>query len=84
MAHHLALGGGAGLAHWLIRLFIWHEIFRLIRYVWRVPTVGPFLVVVIIVGVVGFFVWRQQRGPFRRGARRGSSGYGTGSGPRDW
>jgi hypothetical protein len=83
-AHHLALGGG-GLAHWIIRLFIWHEIFRLIRYLWRIPTFGPFIVVLLGLIVVGLIVWRRSRGPIRWGRRRGgSTGYGSGGGPRDW
>jgi len=33
-----ALGRGGGLVHFLIRLAIWHEIWRAIRAVWRIPT----------------------------------------------
>ncbi len=83
--HHLALGGG-GLGHWIVRLFIWHEIWRLFRYLWRIPTFGPFIVVALGLILVGLVVWRQVRGPIRwsRGRARGSAGYGTGAGPRDW
>lgn len=83
--HHLALGGG-GIAHWLIRLFIWHEIWRLFRYLWRIPTFGPFIVVGLGLVLVGLIIWRQYHGPVRGGRRRGSgsAGYGTGAGPRDW
>lgn len=83
--HHLALGGG-GLAHWIVRLFIWHEIWRLIRYLWHIPTFGPIIVVALGVIFVGLLVWRQFHGPIWAGRRRGrgSTGYGTGSGPRDW
>jgi len=91
---HLALGGGAGLAHFLIRLFIWHEMWRLARAVWHVPTFGPFLVVLVGSALVALMVWRQQRGAvgprgrrWRRRVRRtgsGVRGYGTGAGPRDW
>lgn len=79
----LALGGG-GLAHWIIRLFIWHEIFRLIRYVWHIHTFGPFIVVVILLAIVGLTVWRRQRGPRPWRRQRGSTSGGTGTGPRDW
>lgn len=83
-SRHLALGGG-GLAHWLIRLFIWHEIWRLIWYLWRIPTFGPFLVIALGCVLVGSAVWRGYHGPIWRGRRRGgSTGYGTGAGPRDW
>ena len=83
--HHLALGGG-GLAHWIVRLFIWHEIWRLIRYLWRIPTFGPFIVVALGLIIVGLAVWRQYRRTTWTGRRRGtgSTGYGTGGGPRDW
>lgn len=82
--HHLTLGGG-GLAHWLVRLFIWHEIFRLFRYLWRIPTFGPFIVIGLGVVLVGLVVWRQYHGPMWPGRRRGgSAGYGTGRGLRDW
>lgn len=83
--HHLALGGG-GLAHFIVRLFIWHEIGRLFRYLWRIPTFGPFIVIGIVLVMVGLVVWRRVRGPYwgRRRRATGSTGYGTGSGPRDW
>jgi hypothetical protein len=90
---HLALGGG-GLGHWIVRLFIWHELFRLLRYLWRIPTVGPFLVVLLGLIIVGLLVWRQARGPRGPGGRwrgrpgggggQGPGGSGSGPGPRDW
>lgn len=83
--HHLTLGGG-GLAHLIVRLFIWHEIWRLLRYLWRIPAFGPFIVVALGLVLVGLMVWRQVHGPIWAGRRRdsGPTGYGTGSGPRDW
>jgi hypothetical protein len=83
--HQLSLGGG-GLAHFIIRLFIWHEIGRLVRYLWRIPTFGPFIVVALGLIVVGLAVWRRYRGPIWGSRRRrgGSAGHGTGRGPRDW
>ena len=79
---HVALGGG-GLVHWLVRLFIWHEIFRLFRYLWRIPTFGPFIVVILGLILVGIIVWRTSR---NNRSTRGTSGPppGSGSGPRDW
>ena len=82
--HYLALGGG-GLAHWIIRLFIWHEIWRAIHLLWRIPTFGPIIVIGLIVVLVGLAVWRRYHGPFWGRRRRGGlAGYGTGSGPHDW
>ncbi len=91
--HHLALGG-AGIGHFLVRLFIWHEIARLFRYLWHIPTFGPFIVIGLVVLIVGLLIWRRARGPigwggrgpgFGFGRRRGgSTGYGSGGGPRDW
>jgi H+/Cl- antiporter ClcA len=78
----LALGGG-GLAHLIIRLFIWHEIWRLIRYLWLIPTFGPFIVVLLVLSLVGFAIWRRNGRSWGR-RRRGSAGYGSGTGPRDW
>jgi hypothetical protein len=84
-AHHVALGGG-GIGSLIIHLFIWHEIFRLFRYLWHIPTFGPFIVLLLGVVLVGYLVWRRSGKPVRLGRnRRGdSSGYGSGSGPRDW
>jgi hypothetical protein len=95
--HGLALGGG-GIGSLLIHLFIWHEIYRLVLFLWRIHTVGPFLVLLLGAGLIGAMVWRKGRGPIRWGRRpirwgrrrgsgadvSGSTGYGTGSGPRDW
>jgi hypothetical protein len=93
--HALALGGG-GIGSLLIHLFIWHEIWRLVLLLWRIHTVGPFLVVLLGLGLIGAIVWRRGRGPIRwgrgpvrwgrrrAGYSRGSTRYGTGSGPRDW
>ena len=67
--HALAAGGaaglgrlsGGGLAHFIVRLFIWHVIWRAGRGFWHIPTVGPFVVVLLIVAVVALVVLRKQR-----------------------
>jgi hypothetical protein len=84
-AHHVALGG-AGIGGLIIHLFIWHEIFRLFRYLWHIPTFGPFIVVLLGLVVVGYIAWRRSGKPVRFGRprRNGSAGYGSGSGHRDW
>jgi hypothetical protein len=69
-----ALGRG-GLGHLIFRLFIWHAIWRFIRLIWRVPTFGPVLFVLIIAVIIGLIVWgRRGRRPRR----------GTDAGPRAW
>ncbi len=87
--HNLALGGG-GLAHWLIRLFIWHAIWRLLRYLWHIHTFGPYIVIALVLVIAGLVIWRQSRGSvrLRRSRNSGPAGddrdSGTGTGPRDW
>jgi hypothetical protein len=80
---YVALGGG-GLARLLIHLFIWHEIWRLLHYVWHIHTFGPVIVIVVVLVLIALSVWHRQWRPFRRRQRGGSTGYGTGGGPRDW
>jgi hypothetical protein len=83
---HLALGGG-GVAGLIIHLFIWHEVWRLVRLLWHIHTVGPFIVIALGLLLAATLVWRRSHriGGYSWGRRRsGSAGYGTGSGPRDW
>jgi hypothetical protein len=80
----LALGGG-GLGSLLVHLFIWHLIWRSAFALWRIPTFGPVIVVVLVIAMVAAGVYRSRRGaiwPWR--SRGGRHGYGTGDGPRDW
>jgi hypothetical protein len=62
-----ALGGG-GLAHFLVRLFIWHEIWRLGRELWHIPTFGPIIVILLGVAVVALSILRSRGGLGWRGA----------------
>ena len=88
----LALGGGGGLAHLILRLFIWHAIWRLGLLIWRVPTVGPGLVVLIVLALVALAIFRAGRGrgwpgPGWPGRGRGDpfgDRAGGKAGPRDW
>jgi hypothetical protein len=55
------LGGGGGLGRAIAHLFIWHLIWRAGLGLWRVPTVGPFLVVALGLVIVALIVARAQR-----------------------
>lgn len=88
---HIAPGvaiGGGGIASLIVHLFIWHEIWRLVRFLWHIHTFGPFIVVALGLLLVAGTIWRRSHGSWgglRWGRRRaGSTGYGSGSGPRDW
>jgi hypothetical protein len=70
-----ALGGG-GLAHLIIRLFIWREIWRFIRLIWHIQTFGPWIVGLIVAVIIGLIVWRKQRGQRPRA--------GADTGPQGW
>jgi hypothetical protein len=83
------------LAHIIIRLFIWHFIWKFVLLLWHVPTAGPYLVVLLGCALVGLVVWRKQRRTLGGSAatrwlpgghrpRGGLARYGTGGGPRDW
>jgi hypothetical protein len=76
--------GGGGIGHVLLHLVIWHLIWRAGLGLWHIPTVGPFVVVLLIVAIVALVIVRKQRGPRWWNNRGGSTGAGTGSGPRDW
>lgn len=75
----LALGGGS-LVSLLVHLFVWHLIWRFALLLWRIPTFGPVIVVVLVIALVTAAVYRSRRAR----ARGGQYGYGTGKGPRDW
>lgn len=85
-SHVAALGGlrgGGGLGHFLVHLFIWHLIWRAGLGIWRVPTVGPFLIVAIGIVIVAVICLRAQRGP-RWWSPGGGSARGGNRGQRDW
>jgi hypothetical protein len=68
----------------IVHLIIWHFLWRLVWYVWGIPTVGPFLVLLIVAVLVGLSIWRRHGTPRRGRSRAGSASMGTGTGPRDW
>jgi hypothetical protein len=93
----LALGGGGGLAHLLVKLFIWHLIWRVGLLIWRVPAVGPELVVLIVLALIALAIFRARGGRGWPGprwpgsrwpgrGRRDTVGDRTGNqaSPRDW
>ena len=80
----VGLGGGGGLGRVLVHLVIWHLIWRAGLGLWHIPTVGPFVVLLLVAAIVALAIVRKQRGPRWWNNRGGSTGAGTGSGPRDW
>ena len=76
--------GGGGFGRVIVHLFIWRLIWRAGLSLWHIPTVGPFVVIVLIVAIVALVILRKQRGPRWWNNRGGSTGAGTGRGPRDW
>jgi hypothetical protein len=61
------VGRGGGLGRAIVHLFIWRLIWRAGLGLWRVPAVGPFLVVLVGVAIVALIVFRSGRA---RNARR--------------
>jgi hypothetical protein len=87
----VGLGGGGGLAHLLVHLLIWRAIWRLGLLIWRVPTFGPGIVLLIVLALVALAIFRARRGRGWPGprwpgqGRRGPFGDRAGDqGPRDW
>jgi hypothetical protein len=76
--------GGGGFGRVLVHLFIWHLIWRAGLGLWHIPIVGPFVVLLLLAAIVALAIMRKRRGPRWWNNRGGSTGYGTGSGPRDW
>ncbi len=90
----VALGGGGGLAHLIIRLIIWRVGFML----WRIHPFGPYIVLLIVAVLVTLAVLRIRRGrgwpgprfpgprfPGRRGSTdRFGNRTDDQAGPRDW
>jgi hypothetical protein len=68
----------------IVHLFIWHLIWRAGLGLWHIPTVGPFVVAFLIAAIVALVIVRNHRGPRWWNNRGGSTGAGTGRGPRDW
>ena len=76
--------GGGGLGRVILHLFIWRLIWRAGLGLWHIPTVGPFVVLLLIAAIVALVIVRKKRGPRWWNNQGGSTGAGTGRGPRDW
>ena len=79
----LGLGGGGGLGHLLVRLFIWREIWRLAIFLWRIPTFGPVIVLLIVAALVALAIFRARGGRGWPGPRWPGGPRGPGHGRRD-
>jgi hypothetical protein len=69
----------------LIHLFIWRAIWRLGLALWRIPTFGPIIIGLLVLGAIATLVFRAAHGgrwPWQRD-RGGRYHYGSGDGPRD-
>lgn len=83
MAYHAAVAAGLGTL--IFHFLLWRMLWRLTLAIWRIPTFGPIIVGLIVVGAIVLAVLRRRRGPGWPWRRRGGRfGYGTGTGPRDW
>ena len=93
----LALGGGGGLAHLIIRLIVWRLIWRVGLMLWRIHLFGPYIVLLIVAVLVTLVILRSRRGrggpgprvpgprfPGRRGSNDPFGGTDDQAGPRDW
>jgi hypothetical protein len=79
--HALGGGGGGGLAHLIVRLFIW-------RAGWRIHTFGPIIVILLVLAVAGVAVFRSAGARWPGQRPRGTGGNDRDDeprfGPRDW
>jgi hypothetical protein len=85
-AGHLALGGG-GLGRFLVHLFIWRMIWRLGMLIWRIPTIGPGVLLLIVLAIAALIIFRARRGagwPGRRPTGFHRDRGAPGPGPRAW
>ncbi len=58
----VALGGGGGLAHLVVRLIVWRLIWRVGFMLWRIHLFGPYIVLLIVAVLVALAVLRSRRG----------------------
>jgi hypothetical protein len=62
----VALAGG-GLRRFLVHVFIWHQFWRAALALWRIPTFGPVIVVVLVIALVAAGACRSRRGTISAG-----------------
>ena len=72
-------GGGGGLAHLILRLFIWRMVWRLGLLIWHIPAVGPGVFLLIVAVLIGVAIIRSRRGrPGPGGAGRATAAMASG------
>ena len=85
LSGHAAFGVGSvvGVAHFILRLFIWRWLWRFSMLIWHIKTFGP-VILLLVVLVIG--LWLILRARRRQGRREGTldDRDPDGSGPRDW
>jgi hypothetical protein len=62
----VAVGGG-GLGRFLVHVCIWHLIWRAALALWRIPTFGPVIFVVLVIALVAAGARRFRRGTISPG-----------------
>jgi hypothetical protein len=81
LSGHAALGVG-GVAHFILRLFIWRWLWRFSMLIWHIKTFGPVILLLVVLVIALWLILRTRR---RQGRREGSLGDRgrDGPGPRD-
>jgi len=85
LSGHAALGVGSvvGVAHFILRLFIWRWLWRFSMLIWHIKTFGPVILLLIVLVIAMWLILRTRRRQRSREGTLGDQGP-DGPGPRDW